>query len=357
MLYVLDEPSIGLHQKDNRKLIETLLSLRDLGNTVVVVEHDEEMIMAADWIVDLGPFAGVQGGQVIFSGTLSKFKKTIETSLTAQYLFKTKTIASKKKLRASARGVLTIKNAVLNNLQHLEVKIPLGKLIAVTGVSGSGKSSLINGVLGKNLKRYFRKEKASSSTINVVTGMHYLDRVRMVTQDPIGKTNRSTPATYTSVFDDVRELFANARESKMRGYTKARFSFNVPGGRCEPCRGCGIIEINMQFLPNVYVTCDDCQGKRYNLETLMVLFLEKNIADILAMTFLEAQTFFAHQPKILAKIKIVCAIGLGYLTLGQPSTQLSGGEAQRIKLATYLLKPESGHTLFLMDEPTTGLHP
>lgn len=356
VIYVLDEPSIGLHQKDNQQLIATLVELRSLGNTVVVVEHDEEMIKAADWIVDLGPQAGVAGGQIIYSGTTTQLLSTTN-SLTAQYLTKQKRILVPTTRRSGTGQVIKIINAAANNLQKIKVKIPLGKLVAVTGVSGSGKSTLINEVLGKAIRQALYNNLEKPGLHERIIGINLIDRLRTITQDPIGKTPRSIPATYTSVFDDIRELFASSPESKMRGYSKSRFSFNVAGGRCETCRGAGIIEINMQFLPNLFISCEVCDGKRYNHETLMVKFRRKNIYDVLDMTFSEANVFFAKQAAIKSKIEVICAIGLGYLKLGQPSTQLSGGEAQRIKLATYLLKPLSGHTLFLMDEPTTGLHP
>ena len=355
IIYVLDEPSIGLHQKDNIRLIKTLKELRDLNNTVIVVEHDEETIRAADWIVDIGPLAGNNGGEVIAQGKLEDILKC-QNSLTANYLNKIKTIPVPKKRRGGNGLVIEIKKAAEHNLQKINVKFPLNKLIVLTGVSGSGKSTLMNDVLYKVASDYLYKAKGKPAKLNKITGLDYIDKIVKISQDPIGKTPRSNPATYTSVFNDIRDLYATAQLAKERGYLKGRFSFNVKGGRCENCEGDGVIKILMQFLPTVYVTCDICMGKRYNEQTLMVKYKNKNIYDILQLTVAEALIFFDKQPKIKQKLEIISAVGIDYIKLGQPATSLSGGEAQRVKLSTHLLKKPTGKTLFLLDEPTTGLH-
>lgn len=356
VLYVLDEPSIGLHQKDNDRLIQTLKSLRDLGNTLIVVEHDEDTIKNADWIVDIGPGAGVHGGNVIFNGQLEDLLKS-KQSLTGQYLSQERLIKVPKKRRGGNGKVLQIKKAEVNNLKKIDADIPLGKFVAVTGVSGSGKSSLINEILFKGITHNLGDKIIKPGKCESIKGLDNIDKVVNISQEPIGRTPRSNPATYTSVFDDIRDLFANTKESKIRGYLKGRFSFNVLGGRCEGCQGDGIIRISMHFLPDVDVTCENCNGKRYNDETLQVKYKNKNIYDVLEMTIDDAYDFFESLPKIEKKLKILIDVGLSYIKLGQPAPQLSGGEAQRIKLATYLQKQATGKTLFILDEPTTGLHP
>ncbi|TNK84027.1 excinuclease ABC subunit UvrA [Mycoplasmopsis pullorum] len=358
VLYVLDEPSIGLHQKDNLKLINALRKMVDLGNTLIVVEHDEETMYSADWIVDIGPKAGVHGGEVVAQGTIDDILKS-PNSITAKYLSGEYKIPIPRSRRSGNGKVITIKNASENNLKNIDVTIPLGKLIGVTGVSGSGKSTLVNEILVGGLQHSLglaisnEKKKAKFDSIS---GLFNIDKVVPVSQSPIGRTPRSNPATYTGVFDDIREIFTNIEESRVRGYTKSRFSFNVPGGRCEKCSGDGYLKIEMHFLPDVYVPCDQCDGKRYNRETLEIKYHNKTIADILDSTVEDAIKIFENKPKIVEKLQILEDVGLGYIKLGQSSTTLSGGEAQRVKLATYLQKTPTGKTLFVLDEPSTGLH-
>lgn len=355
VLYILDEPSIGLHQKDNDKLIETLKRLRDLGNTLVVVEHDEDTIRAADYIVDIGPGAGEHGGEVVAKGTLAQVKRA-RRSITAKYLRGEMRIEVPAMRRAGNGHAIRVLGAAEHNLKHIDVSFPTGKLVAVTGVSGSGKSTLVNEVLYKALHRRINRGKVLPGKHEKVLGMEYVDKIIDIDQSPIGRTPRSNPATYTGVFDLIRDLYANTNESKARGYKPGRFSFNVKGGRCEACSGDGIIKIEMQFLSDVYVPCEVCKGKRYNRETMEVKYKGKNIADILEMTVEEANRFFEHLPRIRSKIQTLMDVGMGYVRLGQPSTQLSGGEAQRIKLASELSKRSTGQTLYILDEPTTGLH-
>ena len=355
VLYILDEPSIGLHQRDNNKLLATLKRLRDLGNTVIVVEHDEDTMYAADMVIDIGPGAGVHGGNVIAQGTAEEIKN-IPDSITGQYLSGRKKIPVPKKRRKAKPVSITIKGAKENNLKNLDVKIPLGVFTCVTGVSGSGKSSLINEVLYKNLAKKLYGSSEKGGKCKEIVGVENIDKIINIDQSPIGRTPRSNPATYTGVFDYIRDIFANTNEEKLRGYQKGRFSFNVSGGRCEACQGDGVLKIEMHFLPDVYVPCEVCKGKRYNKETLEVKYKGKSISDILEMTVEEALEFFANVPKIKQKIQTLYDVGLGYIKLGQPSTTLSGGEAQRIKLATELSKRPTGKTLYILDEPTTGLH-
>ncbi|MEW5766289.1 MAG: excinuclease ABC subunit UvrA [bacterium] len=356
VLYVLDEPSIGLHQRDNRRLLNTLLRLRDLGNTLIVVEHDEETIRQADFVVDLGPGAGERGGEVVAAGPLEMIIHTPE-SLTGQYLTGKLEIPIPRK-RAKPKGkFLTIKGARVNNLKDIEVRIPLGLFTCITGVSGSGKSSLIEETLYPTLANYFYPTaNYRPGTYDKITGLEYLDKVIDIDQSPIGRTPRSNPATYTGTFTPIRDLFAQLPESKIRGYKPGRFSFNVKGGRCEACSGDGIIKIEMHFLPDVYIPCEVCKGKRYNQETLEAKYKGKNISDCLEMTVTEAEQFFANIPMIKRKLSTLADVGLGYIKLGQPATTLSGGEAQRVKLSTELAKRATGRTLYLLDEPTTGLH-
>lgn len=355
VLYILDEPSIGLHQRDNDKLLRTLKRLRDLGNTLIVVEHDEDTMRAADYIVDVGPGAGVNGGRIVCAGTVDDICACPE-SVTGQYLSGKKKIPVPETRRAGSGKFLRIRGAKENNLKNIDVDIPLGKLVCVTGVSGSGKSSLINEILYKTLAAEKNRVKVRPGKCDGIDGLEYVDKVIALDQSPIGRTPRSNPATYTGVFGDIRELFASTQDAKLRGYGQGRFSFNVKGGRCEACSGDGLLKIEMHFLPDVYVPCEVCHGKRYNRETLEVRFKGKNIADVLDMTIDEACTFFENQPKILHKIETLRDVGLGYVKLGQSSTTLSGGEAQRVKLATELSKRSTGNTVYVLDEPTTGLH-
>ena len=355
VLYILDEPSIGLHQRDNYKLLNTLKQLRDLGNTLIVVEHDEETMRAADYIVDIGPGAGVNGGSVVAAGSIEDICACPE-SVTGQYLSGRKHIPVPASRRAGNGRSLVIRGACENNLKNIDVEIPLGKIVCVTGVSGSGKSSLINEILYKTLAAEKNRVKVRPGKCAGIDGLEYVDKVIALDQSPIGRSPRSNPATYTGVFNDIRDLFASTQDAKLRGYNQGRFSFNVKGGRCEACSGDGLIKIEMHFLPDVYVPCDVCSGRRYNRETLEVKYKGKSIADVLDMTVEEACAFFAAQPKILNKIQTLYDVGLGYVKLGQSSTTLSGGEAQRVKLATELSKRSTGSTVYVLDEPTTGLH-
>lgn len=355
VLYVLDEPSIGLHQRDNDRLIDSLKKMRDLGNTLIVVEHDEDTMMQADWLIDVGPGAGDFGGQIVASGTPQQVARH-KRSITGQYLSGRKSIPVPLERRAGNGRFIDIKGAAQNNLQNLDVRFPLGKFIAVTGVSGSGKSTLVNSILKKAVAQKLNRNSEKPGRHRSITGIEHLERLIDIDQSPIGRTPRSNPATYTGVFDDIRELFAQTNEAKIRGYKKGRFSFNVKGGRCEACSGDGIIKIEMHFLPDVYVPCDVCHGRRYNSETLEVHYKGKNIAEILDMTVDDALVFFSAIPKIARKIQTIKDVGLGYVTLGQPATTLSGGEAQRMKLASELHKRSTGKSLYILDEPTTGLH-
>ena len=354
VLYILDEPSIGLHQRDNHKLIEALKNLRDLGNSVLVVEHDKDMILAADHVIDIGPHAGVHGGKVVAEGSpkeLLKFR-----TLTADYITGKRSISIPSQRRKGSGEILSLRDAHGHNLKHVDLDLPLGKFICVTGVSGSGKSSLINETLYPILNKHFYRSVQKPLPYRSVKGLEYLDKVIEIDQSPIGRSPRSNPATYTNVFSDIRNLFANIPEAKIRGYKPGRFSFNVKGGRCETCQGAGVRTIEMNFLPDVYVNCETCNGKRYNRETLEVRYKGKSISDVLNMTIDNAVEFFENIPSILLKIRSLKEVGLGYITLGQPSTTLSGGEAQRVKLATELSKKQTGRTFYILDEPTTGLH-
>ena len=353
VLYILDEPSIGLHQRDNERLIHSLKELRDLGNTVIVVEHDKDMMLAADYIVDIGPKAGRKGGEVVFQGSPEQMLKT--NTITAQYLNGQCTIEGSQHRPGNGHSII-IKGASGNNLKHIDAEFPLGKLIVVTGVSGSGKSTLINETLHPILAQHFYRSVKRPMPYDSIEGLEYIDKVVDVDQSPIGRTPRSNPATYTGVFGDIRSLFVNLPEAKIRGYKPGRFSFNVKGGRCETCGGNGYKTIEMNFLPDIQVPCEECHGKRYNRETLEVRYKGKSIADVLDMTINQACEFFENVPDILRKIKTIQDVGLGYIKLGQPSTTLSGGESQRVKLATELSKRDTGHTLYILDEPTTGLH-
>ena len=355
VLYILDEPSIGLHQRDNHKLLNTLKNLRDLGNTVIVVEHDEDTMREADFLVDIGPGAGVHGGEVIFAGPPQEIENC-QASLTGQYLSGKRKVEVPEQRRKGNGKFLEIRGASQNNLQNVNVKIPLGEFVCVTGVSGSGKSSLINEILYKKLASELNRAHAHPGKHKEIRGLEHLDKVIQIDQSPIGRTPRSNPATYTGLFNDIRELFAATQDAKMRGFTASRFSFNVKGGRCEACQGDGIIRIEMHFLPDVYVPCDVCKGHRYNRETLEVKYKGKSIYDVLEMTVEEALDFFRDIPKLARKLQTVYDVGLGYVKVGQPATTLSGGEAQRVKLATELSKRSTGRTIYILDEPTTGLH-
>ncbi|MCR4854993.1 MAG: excinuclease ABC subunit UvrA, partial [Erysipelotrichaceae bacterium] len=355
VLYVLDEPSIGLHQKDNAKLIETLKKMRDLDNTVIVVEHDGETMLSSDYIVDIGPGAGKEGGEVVFAGTPEEILKD-EKSITGQYLSFRKEIPIPSKRRKGNGKTIKIIGAQENNLKNIDVSIPLGKFTCVTGVSGSGKSSLIIETMTKSIMKSLDRVKIRPGKVKKVEGLKNIDKIVYITQDPIGRTPRSNPATYTGVFDDIRDLYAMTPDSKERGYSKSRYSFNVPGGRCEACQGDGVKRISMLFIPDVYVECEECHGKRYNSETLEVRYRGKNIYDVLKMPVKEALEFFKNHKRIKDKLQVLYDVGLGYIELGQSATTLSGGEAQRVKLASELQKKPTGKTMFVLDEPTTGLH-
>ncbi|MCZ0068592.1 excinuclease ABC subunit UvrA [Bacillus sonorensis] len=355
VLYILDEPSIGLHQRDNDRLIDTLKNMRDIGNTLIVVEHDEDTMLAADYLIDIGPGAGVHGGEVISAGTPEEVMND-EKSLTGQYLSGEKFIPLPLERRKPDGRYIEVKGAKENNLKNVSVKFPLGVFAAVTGVSGSGKSTLVNEILHKTLAQKLHRAKAKPGEFKEIKGIEHLDKVIDIDQSPIGRTPRSNPATYTGVFDDIRDVFAQTNEAKVRGYKKGRFSFNVKGGRCEACKGDGIIKIEMHFLPDVYVPCEVCHGKRYNRETLQVTYKGKNISDVLDMTVENAVQFFENIPKIKRKLQTLYDVGLGYIKLGQPATTLSGGEAQRVKLASELHRRSTGRSLYILDEPTTGLH-
>ncbi|HFI0352766.1 TPA: excinuclease ABC subunit UvrA [Streptococcus suis] len=355
VLYILDEPSIGLHQRDNDRLIASLKKMRDLGNTLIVVEHDEDTMREADWLIDIGPGAGVFGGEIVASGTPDQVAKN-KKSITGQYLSGKREIPVPLERRVGNGRFLEVTGAKENNLQDVTVRFPLGKFVAVTGVSGSGKSTLVNSILKKAIAQKLNRNSDKPGKFKSISGIEHLDRLIDIDQSPIGRTPRSNPATYTGVFDDIRDLFAQTNEAKIRGYKKGRFSFNVKGGRCEACSGDGIIKIEMHFLPDVFVPCEVCHGHRYNSETLEVHYKEKNIAQVLDMTVNDAVEFFKHIPKIERKLRTIQDVGLGYVTLGQPATTLSGGEAQRMKLASELHKRSTGKSLYILDEPTTGLH-
>ncbi|MBE7009632.1 MAG: excinuclease ABC subunit A, partial [Ruminococcaceae bacterium] len=355
VLYILDEPSIGLHQRDNDKLLATLKRLRDLGNTLIVVEHDEDTMRAADYIIDVGPGAGVHGGEIVAAGTPEEIMAN-PRSLTGQYLSGKMKIAVPTERRKGSGKSLVVRGAQENNLQNIDVSIPLGTFTCVTGVSGSGKSSLVNEIIYKKLGGDLNRMKVHAGRHTAIEGEEYLDKVICIDQAPIGRTPRSNPATYTNVFNDIRDLFASTPDAKARGYANGRFSFNVRGGRCEACSGDGQLKIEMHFLPDIYVPCEVCHGKRYNRETLEVRYKGRNIADVLDMTVEEALDFFRDIPKIEGKLRTLYDVGLGYIRLGQSSTTLSGGEAQRVKLATELSKRATGRTIYILDEPTTGLH-
>ncbi len=355
VLYILDEPSIGLHQRDNHKLIRTLEALRDIGNTLIVVEHDEETIRAADWVVDVGPGAGEHGGLIMASGTVEEMLATPE-SITGQFMRGERSIPLPLIRRPAGPKKLVVRNARENNLRNVDVAFPLGSFICVAGVSGSGKSTLVNDILYRKLAQSLYRAKHRPGAHDRVEGIANIDKVIDVDQSPIGRTPRSNPATYVGVFTDIRDLYAKLPEAKIRGYKPGRFSFNVSGGRCEACAGDGMIKIEMHFLPDIYVPCEVCKGRRYNREALEVKFRGKSIADVLEMTVDEAAAHFEHQPRILRKMRTLQDVGLGYIRLGQPATQLSGGEAQRVKLSTELSRRDTGSTLYILDEPTTGLH-
>ncbi|MFA4880199.1 MAG: excinuclease ABC subunit UvrA [Candidatus Doudnabacteria bacterium] len=355
VLYILDEPSVGLHQKDNVRLIETLKKLRDQGNTVIVVEHDEEMILNADFIVDIGPGAGREGGAIVACGTPAEIKRN-KRSLTGQYLSHRLEISLPQKYRPGSHKKIIIYGASAHNLKEITAEIPLGKLVCVTGVSGSGKSTLICDILARFLAQHFYRARTLPAKHKKITGFSYLDKVISIDQSPIGRTPRSNPATYTGAFTHIRDLYAETQEAKIRGYRAGRFSFNVKGGRCEACRGEGLVRIEMQFLPDVYVECEECKGTRYNKEALEIYYKDKNIADVLRMTVAEALQFFRNVPAIYQKLIVLCDVGLDYIQLGQPAPTLSGGEAQRVKLASELARRATGKTLYILDEPTTGLH-
>jgi excinuclease ABC subunit A len=355
VLYILDEPSIGLHQRDNGRLLRTLERMRDLGNTLIVVEHDEETMYAADHIIDMGPGAGIHGGEIVTTGSIEEIKKCGK-SLTGQYLSGRKKIDIPAMRRVCNGKWVEVEGARENNLKDINVRFPLGVITCVTGVSGSGKSSLINEVLYKKLAAELNRAHTKAGDHDCINGMEHLDKVINIDQSPIGRTPRSNPATYTGVFDYIRQLYAETTEARMKGYKPGRFSFNVKGGRCEACRGDGIIKIEMHFLPDIYVPCEVCNGKRYNRETLEVKYKGKSIADVLDMTVEDALSFFENIPRIKNKLETLFDVGLGYIKVGQPSTTLSGGEAQRVKLSTELSKRSTGSTLYILDEPTTGLH-
>jgi excinuclease ABC subunit A len=355
VLYVLDEPSIGLHQRDNERLIRTLMGMRDLGNTVLVVEHDEDTIRQADWVVDLGPGAGRNGGLVVAEGPVPDIIAN-DKSLTGDYLSGRKKIKIPKKRRSGKGEILVVKGARENNLKNIDIKIPLGTFVCITGVSGSGKSSFLIEILSKRLSQVFYKSKELPGVHDSVEGLENLDKVIEIDQSPIGRTPRSNPATYTNVFNPIRDLFAGLPESKIRGYKPGRFSFNVKGGRCEACSGQGQNRIEMQFLPDIYVPCEICKGARYNRETLQVTYKGKNIAEVLDLSIEEALEFFANIPRIKRKLKTMNEVGLGYIRLGQPAPTLSGGEAQRVKLSRELSKIATGNTIYILDEPSVGLH-
>jgi excinuclease ABC subunit A len=355
VLYILDEPSIGLHQRDNKKLIDALKRLRNLGNTIIVIEHDEETIRSSDFIVDIGPGAGIHGGEIVYSGNLEGVYNC-ENSITGKYLSGKKFIPIPAKRRSGNGKYIVIKGAREHNLKNIDVKIDLGKLIAVTGVSGSGKSTLVNEILYPSLSNLLMKTKYYAGKHDGILNYRNLDKVIVIDQSPIGRTPRSNPATYTGVFGYIRDLFSRTYDARIRGYKPGRFSFNVKGGRCEFCNGDGLIKIEMHFLPDIYVPCEVCKGKRFNRETLEIKYKDKNIDDVLNMTVEEAMAFFKNIPRIYKKLELINDVGLGYIKLGQPSTTLSGGEAQRIKLSKELSKKSTGNTLYLLDEPTTGLH-
>ncbi|HZC32086.1 MAG TPA: excinuclease ABC subunit UvrA, partial [Candidatus Bathyarchaeia archaeon] len=355
VLYILDEPSIGLHQRDNAKLIATLTRLRDLGNTVLVVEHDEETIRTADWVIDIGPGAGAHGGEIIANGTLEDLLAE-PRSITGAYLRGERSVPIPAKRRKGSLKKLIVKGAREHNLRGIDLNVPLGTFTAITGVSGSGKSTLVTDVLYRALARELNGSREPVGAHDALKGAEHIDKIIEIDQSPIGRTPRSNPATYTGLFAPIRELFAGVPESRLRGYQPGRFSFNVKGGRCENCKGDGILKIEMQFLPDVYVTCEVCKGKRYNREALEIHFKGKSIADVLEMTISEANDFFSAVPNVKVKLQTLVDVGLGYVHLGQPATTLSGGEAQRVKLATELSRRATGRTLYVLDEPTTGLH-
>ncbi len=355
VLYILDEPSIGLHQRDNSRLLQTLKDLRDLGNTVIVVEHDEETIREADWVVDIGPGAGKHGGELVAQGTPKAIEKDPK-SITGQYLSGKEFVEIPKRRRPGNGRKLSILGAEEFNLKDINVDIPLGKFVCVTGVSGSGKSTLFHDILATALSKYFYNSKEQPGKHKKITGIEHIDKIINIDQSPIGRTPRSNPATYTGLFTPIRDLFADTKEARMRGYRAGRFSFNVKGGRCEKCAGDGVIKVEMNFLPDVYITCEECHGKRYNQQALEIHYKDKTISDVLEMTVDEAKIFFANLPMIHKKLETLSQVGLGYMRLGQNATTVSGGEAQRIKLATELSRTSTGRTLYLLDEPTTGLH-